>query len=162
MFWNPISNIKDPTCIVLNTDNFGVGSSFFFGICKNCIPCWLQLNLLQPFSEAEDVCPLFYSTEAQHMLFTVLCCLQYNKAQAGDMCFRRAEFSYNCVVLSSLWLLCCEITEAAYFVPNFIVSFPPFTCKGNKITLHLLSAKLNSCRISTVFPVASMFPSTCW
>lgn len=96
------------------------------------------------------------------MLFTVLRYLQYNNAPVSDMCFRSTEVFHSFAVLSGLWLSCCEITEAAYFVASSGLSFPPSTCKGNLITLHLFSAKLNSCRISIMFPVASMLLSMCW
>lgn len=131
MFQSSISNVKDPSCLVLSIANFSWGFIIFRNL-QEFYTLLITNELLTAVSETEDAHPLFYSTEAQHMLFTVLCYFQYNKTQAGDICFRSIEFFQNFVVLSSLWLLCCEIRETAYFVPNSILSFPPSTCKGNK------------------------------
>lgn len=129
----------------------------------NFIPCWLQLNFLQLFSEREDntqhrICGTMHKLSICWL--KILCYLPYNKAPVSETCFSSTEVFHNFVGLSGLWLSCCEITETAYFVASFVLSFPPSTCKGNQITLHLLSAKLNSCRAAIMFPMASMLLST--
>jgi len=112
---DPVVMWKTPDALSWAQVTFGFGSSFF-GICRNFISCWLQLNFLHLFSEKEDSTQHRISGTVRKLS---ICCLQFY-----------VTFS----IIRPQRVICAL---EAYLLASSILSFPPSTCKGNQIALHL-------------------------